>query len=68
MSDEKLGSKKYAQWDRTFMIFGSICNMSQHIITEKNKQEIVDWAWENAKQKTEQLLNELYNDNNDRAF
>lgn len=62
---ENLTKKNYSKFDRTFMIFGSIMNASQHIITEKNKQEIIDWAWTNATEKTAQLVDELYNNNDD---
>jgi len=60
MEDKKLGSKLYAVFDRTYMAFGSICNSCQHIITEKNKDEVFGWAWEFAKTHTEELLEELY--------
>jgi len=60
---EQLTKKNYSIFDRTYMAFGSILNSVQHIITEENKQEIIDWAWENAVKKTEGLLDKLYSDN-----
>ena len=57
---ENLSKKNYSIFDRSYMAFGSIMNATQHIMTEKNKQEIVDWAWKNATDKTKDLLDELY--------
>ncbi len=60
MPETKLGSQLYPIFDRTYMAFGSLCNACQSIMTEKNKEEIAEWAWNFAKTKTEELLNELY--------
>ena len=59
---DTLSKKNYSTFDRSYMAFGSIMNATQHIITEKNKQEIIDWAWENAVSKTKDLLEDLYNE------
>ena len=62
---ENLTKKNYSKFDRSFMIFGSIMNACQNIITEENKQEIIDWAWKNATEKTAQLVDSLYENNRD---
>ncbi len=60
MPETRLNPKLYATWDRCFMIFGSLCNGLQNIITEKNKEEITNWAWDFAKEKSAEWINELY--------
>ena len=61
--NENLSKKNYAKYDRTFMAFGSVMNAMQHIITEKNKEEIADWAWNWAKESVSNLVDELYAEN-----
>lgn len=63
--NDKLGAKNYAKFDRAYMAFGSIMNACQHIITEENKQAIIDWAWNNAKAKTSEFVDELYREINE---
>ena len=58
--DDKLVPKQYAVYDRTFMAFGSLMNACQHIITEKNKEEVAGWAWNFALKNTELLVEDLY--------
>lgn len=55
-----MGAKAYAIYDRVYMLFGSIMNSCQHIITDHNKKELVDWAWNTALFKTAKLVDELY--------
>lgn len=57
---ENLTKKEYAKYDRIFMAFGSLMNSLQHIINEKNKEEIANWAWEWSKTKVSALVDELY--------
>jgi hypothetical protein len=57
---DKLNPSKYQQQEKQFMAFGSICNMCQRIITPENKKEIIDWAWAEAREKTKNLMNTLY--------
>jgi len=61
--NENLSKKNYAKYDRTFMAFGSVMNAMQHIITEKNKEEVADWAWNWAKESVSNLVDELYAEN-----
>lgn len=60
---EKLDPKLYSIFDRVYMAFGSIMNSCQHIITPENKDQITEWAWNFALEKTTELLNELYKEN-----
>jgi ureidoglycolate hydrolase len=61
--NDKMGSRQYAKYDRTFMAFGSIINSLQNVMTEKNWQGIAEQAWHLARVQTSNLVEELYKEN-----
>ena len=59
-NDVRLNPKLYARWDRVFMMFGSTMNGLQGQITDLEK---VEEAWKWCKEKTKELIDELYAEN-----
>lgn len=52
---ELLSIKSWNAFDKTFMAFGSICNSMQ-----KAERQDIEWAWNFAKQKVAELVEEIY--------
>lgn len=64
--DKKLDYKAYQKFDKVFMLFGSVCNGSQHWIGRQSDQKKVaqffDWALLWARTRASQLVDETYGD------
>lgn len=63
--NDKLGPKNYAKFDRTFMIFGSIMNGFQGMLSGMKPDEaerVAECAWEMAKKLVSEYVEELYSE------
>jgi hypothetical protein len=60
---EKMDSKSYAVFDRTYMAFGSVMNGLQQRMSTMNQRELdttINFYWKWAKQRTAELVDEMY--------
>ena len=75
--EQKLGMRKYAKYDRSFMLFGSAMNGLQGYITilendsektenhkskDEKAKELIQWAWDWARNSTSSYVDELYDE------
>ena len=75
--EQRLGMRKYAKYDRSFMLFGSTMNGLQGYITilendtgktenpktkDQKAKELIQWAWDWARNSTSSYVDELYDE------
>jgi hypothetical protein len=59
---DRMSTKAYAKFDKFFMAFGSIMNGLQHVITEKNAEQMIDTAVKKAWEAVSQITDKAYDE------
>jgi hypothetical protein len=60
---ERMNSKNYQVWEKQYMVFGSIMRGFSGQLEQENWEEISQKAWDWAKTRTKELIEELYRNN-----